>query len=180
MTKTPQDVLDFWLEAGPEKWWKKDAALDAAILEQFGETHEQAAGGALDDWENDPESALALIIILDQFSRNLYRNDPRAFAQDDKCLGVVKRLMASGGDRKLSLPLVQFVYLPLMHSENLDHQETCLAELTRLDLPLNVKAAIEHRDIIRDFGRFPHRNGVLGRKTTPAEQKFLDDGGFKG
>lgn len=176
----PQSILKFWEDAGPQMWWKKDAAFDAEISNRFGTTYEAACAGELDEWEKDPKSALALILLLDQFSRNLHRDSPLAFAQDEKCVALVHRMMTRGDDRKLDLPLAQFIYLPLMHSEKMQDQDICLKELTRLDLPLNVKAAVEHRDIIRDFGRFPHRNRVLGRETTPEEQAFLDDGGFKG
>ena len=177
---SPRDVLDFWIKAGPKKWWKKDADFDQQIASQFGETYRLACDGQLDHWSQSPEGALALILVLDQFSRNLHRNSPLAFAQDDRCVDLVKQQIASGNDRKMPSEINEFCYLPLMHSEALDDQDLCLAQMQRLDKEGNIKAAVEHRDIIERFGRFPHRNKVLGRETTTAEQRFLDEGGFAG
>ena len=180
MVTQPHEILDFWREAGPKKWWKKDAAFDAEIKERFEKAIGAGASGKFQDWEKEPDTTLALIILLDQFSRNIYRDDARAFAQDAACLGVTKRAMANGFDRKMPDDIGVFCYMPLMHSENLDDQEQCIVEMRRLKLSDNEKFAVIHRDIIRDFGRFPHRNAVLGRETTREEQAFLDAGGFAG
>ena len=180
MNNTPQDVLKFWRDAGPEKWFKKDDTFDAAIADNFIPLYGRACRGELDDWAKEPDAATALILIFDQFSRNLYRNDARAFAQDGRCLRIVHDMMASGADRKVPEDIAPFVYMPLMHSEDLDDQQKCIDEMERLEKPDNVKFAQIHYDIIEKFGRFPHRNTVLGRVTTPEEAKFLTDGGFSG
>ena len=176
----PQDVINFWIEAGPKKWWKKDDGFDTEILNRFGALHNKACAGELDLWAETPDGALALILMLDQFSRNLFRNSPRAFAQDAHCAALVRAQMQRGADREMHPEISHFCYLPLMHSEVLEDQEMCIAEMRRLDNKPSLKAAIEHRDIIAQFGRFPHRNAVLGRQTTPEEQAFLDGGGFAG
>lgn len=173
------DVISFWTQAGPEKWFKKDAAFDAAIRDGFLQTHEAAKTGRHDDWAETPEGSLALIIVLDQFPRNIFRDDPRAFATDAKALAITNAAIAKGFDRKIEPPLQQFIYMPLMHSEHLADQDRCVAAFTG-GAPENRKFAEIHRDIIARFGRFPHRNAVLGRTTTPEEQVFLDQGGFAG
>jgi len=180
MHATPEDVLDFWIEIGPQKWWKRDEAVDSKIRDHFEETHHDAANGKLDHWLKKPDSALALVIVLDQFSRNLNRNSALAFAQDTRCAHLVHGIMAETLDARMRNDLRSFCYLPLMHAENIHDQERCIEEMKKLDLKQNVEAAEEHADIIRRFGRFPHRNKVLGRATTADEQAFLDGGGFKG
>ncbi len=177
---TPTEILQFWSAAGPEKWWKKDDAFDAEIRERFGETHAAATRGELDHWTDSADGTLALIIVLDQFSRNLFRNDPKAFAQDRACVKIVKNAMNAGLDRQVSDDLVAFFYLPLMHCETLEDQHLCLEQMKRLNIEGNIKAAREHLEIIDKFGRFPHRNTVLGRETSEEEQAFLDGGGFSG
>ena len=176
----PEDVLEFWTDAGPKKWWKKDPQFDAEIARLFGGTHAEASTGLLDDWAKEPNSCLALIIILDQFSRNLFRNDARSFAQDGQCVAVTKDAIANGFDKKMPEAIASFCYLPLMHSEDLADQNLCLDLMEKTGSEENVKSAVEHRDIIAKFGRFPHRNTVLGRETTAEEQAFLDAGGFAG
>jgi len=177
---TPAQVLDFWFGAGPQKWFSKDDAFDAAIRERFLPTYEAAAAGRLDDWEATPEAALALLIVLDQFSRNMFRRSPRAFASDPLALAVAKRAVAQNFDQQLDMPRRNFFYLPFQHSENLADQERCV-ELSRQHSDAEgVKWAELHAEIIRRFGRFPHRNAVLGRVSTPEEQAFLDAGGFAG
>ena len=177
---TPAQVLDFWFGAGPDKWFSKDDAFDAAIRERFLPSYEAAAAGRLTNWEAAPESALALVIVLDQFPRNMFRGSPRIFAADALGLAVAKRAVAQGFDRRLDLPKRNFFYLPFMHSENLADQERCI-ELSRQNADQNtLKYAELHADIIRRFGRFPHRNPVLGRSTTAEEKAFLDGGGFAG
>lgn len=175
-----REILDFWADLGPQKWWRKDAAVDRTIEERFGQTHSDAAHGRLDDWLSQQDGALALIIVLDQFSRNMFRNSPRAFAQDTRSAHLVHGVMANGLDRRMRDDIGVFCYMPLMHAENIHDQEICVREMKRLGLKDNIKAAEEHRDIIARFGRFPHRNDVLGRETTAAEQTFLDEGGFSG
>ena len=120
------------------------------------------------------------MILLDQFPRNLFRGSPRAFATDAQALAIAERAIARGFDKPFPLPERRFIYMPFMHAEDLAHQERCIALCAASDDPEGVKYAVIHRDIIRDFGRFPHRNAVLGRRTTAAEQAFLDEGGFGG
>jgi uncharacterized protein (DUF924 family) len=177
---TIADVIGFWREAGPEKWFEKDEAFDAAILARFLDTHLAAARGELADWEATPEGAYALLILLDQFPRNLFRGSPQAFATDAQALAIAERAVARGFDQHFDAIERRFLYMPFMHAEDLAHQERCVALCAASDDAEGVKFAEIHRDIIRDFGRFPHRNPVLGRKTTPAEQEFLAGGGFSG
>ena len=179
-TLTPADVLAFWRAAGPEKWFKKDVAFDAAIRERFAALHEAATSGALDGWSETAEGALALVIVLDQFSRNLFRGDRRTFAADPKALALADAAIKRGFDQQLSRTDRQFFYLPFMHSERIEDQERSVALYQALADPQLLPFAEDHADIIRRFGRFPHRNAVLGRDTTPQEQAFLDEGGFAG
>jgi uncharacterized protein (DUF924 family) len=179
-TPSPRDVLDFWLAAGPERWFKKDAAFDADIRERFLAAHEAAARGALDRWAETREGALALLLLLDQFSRNLHRGDAKTFAADAKARGIAEHALARGDDAATPMPLRQFFYLPFMHSETLADQERSVALYRALgDIDL-LKHAEEHAGIIRRFGRFPHRNALLGRATTAEERAFLEAGGFAG
>ena len=177
----PRDVLDFWFAAGPEKWFTKSDAFDADIRRLFGTLHGEAASGKHDNWADEPRGALALILVLDQFSRNLYRNDHRAFAQDAKALALADMAVARRFDVETPETARKWFYMPYMHSEDLAAQERGLAYFAgRLDDPETMKHADEHAAIIRRFGRFPHRNAILGRCTTLAEQSFLDQGGFAG
>ncbi|NKB53683.1 MAG: DUF924 family protein [Rhizobiaceae bacterium] len=175
-----QEVVNFWIDAGTQKWWKKDPEFDAEIRRRFGQIHQQACRGECDHWAATPEGALALILVLDQFSRNLHRNSPLAFAQDGKSAALVKALVEAGKDQKMPSDVQAFCYLPLVHSEDLANQQQAVDLMRALGWEVALRSAIEHRDIIAEFGRFPHRNKVLGRETTAAEQAFLDAGGFAG
>jgi uncharacterized protein (DUF924 family) len=177
---SPETVLAFWREAGPEKWFKKDVAFDDDIRRHFLKTYEAAAAGQLFSWEQTAESTLALTIVLDQFPRNMFRDDPRTYAADPVARAVADRAIARGFDQKISLSDRQFFYLPLEHSELLADQERCCALVAATGDADLLKWAQLHADIVRRFGRFPHRNAMLGRATTPEEQAFLDGGGFKG
>ena len=175
------DILSFWSSIGHEGWWTKSDELDAKMIDQFSELHEQAASGKLDGWADTPDGALALIIILDQFSRNMFRGDSKTFAQDEKALTLAKECIAKGLDQKCREDLRLFFYLPYEHSERIaDQEQSVLLQYANDGSPETMKAALEHREIIQRFGRFPHRNDVLGRHTTPAERAYLDGGGFKG
>jgi len=177
----PSDVLEFWEGIGSKGWWMKNDVVDANIHERFGQTHSDACVGKLDHWAQTPDGALALIIVLDQFSRNMFRGSPKAFAQDAKALEIAKEAIAKSFDTHANKTLRLFFYLPFEHSEKLEDQEQSLRLLeTFNDSPDFMRAVIEHHDIINRFGRFPHRNKVLGRETTPEEQAYLDGGGFKG
>lgn len=177
----PSDVLEFWAGIGSKGWWTKNPEVDAQIRQRFGQLHQDACDGRLDDWAQTPDGALALIIVLDQFSRNLFRSSPKAFEQDEKALKIAKFAINKGQDKQANPTLRLFFYLPFEHSEKLKDQEQSLRLLeTFNDSPDFMKAVIEHHDIINRFGRFPHRNEVLGRETTAEEQAYLDGGGFKG
>jgi len=180
MTK-PDQILEFWASIGTKAWWTKDDIVDRQIVDQFSEIHTKAASGEIDDWSKTANGALALIIILDQFSRNMFRDDAKTFAQDAKALELARNAVLQGLDRQARENLRLFFYLPFEHSESIiDQNRSVLLMHTVGNNPDNMKAVIEHREIIQRFGRFPHRNTVLGRHTTPAEQAYLDDGGFKG
>ena len=180
MIASPESVLAFWREAGPKKWFTKDSAFDEAIRARFLETYQAATAEKLSDWERTAEGALALAIVLDQFPRNMFRGDARTYAADALAREVAARALARGFDRQVPSPEWQFFYLPLEHSESLPDQERCCALFAAAGDPDLLKWAELHADIIRRFGRFPHRNAVLSRATTPDEQAFLDGDGFKG
>jgi uncharacterized protein (DUF924 family) len=178
-------VLEFWFGAPPGRarpeWFRRSEAFDAQIRERFGALHARAAAGGLVEWEDAPSSALALLIVLDQFSRNLYRDDARAFAQDGRALRVAQAMVERGWDRE-RLPVErQFVYLPFEHAEELGAQDRAMALFGALESFEETRGLAEwsdrHRVIIRRFGRFPHRNAALGRTSTPEEIAFLREPG---
>ena len=182
---TPADVLAFWREAGPSKWFARRAAFDAAVRERFEALHLLAATGALESWSSTADGALARVIVLDQFPRNLYRDSAHAFATDPLALSVANAAIADGFDAEIESALRAFLYMPLMHAEDAAVQARCvrLFETLAREAPetqSNLKFARIHADVIARFGRFPHRNGVFGRATTVEEQAFLDEGGFSG
>jgi len=179
-TIEPADVLAFWRTAGPDKWFENDALFDAEIARRFSALWHAAGEGKLRTWEDTAEGALALVIVLDQFPRNMFRADGRCYATDDLARSVADRAIRCGFDRRVPRDERQFFYLPLMHSENLADQERCLALARDCGDDGFMKYAEQHADIIRRFGRFPHRNLALGRATTPEEQAFLERGGFAG
>lgn len=180
MTAHPNDILGFWLGAGPAKWFKKVAAFDEAIRLKFEPTHHRAARGEYDAWAATAEGALALLLLLDQFPRNLYRGSGHAFATDAKARALARAAIERGFDRKVEPTLRNFFYLPFEHSEDLTDQDDCLALCAEAGVADDIKWAGLHREIIARFGRFPHRNAALGRTTTAEEQAFLDAGGFGG
>jgi len=170
-------VLRFWFgELTPDRHWKRDSALDAVIADRFGALNAEAARGDLDGWQGSSDGALALVIALDQFSRNLFRDSPDAFANDPKALAVATGAIDSGFDRAQPDERRMFFYLPFEHAEDLATQERCLELFSALDMPENNIAAIKrHHEIIDRFGRFPHRNAVMGRESTPEEIAFLKE-----
>ena len=180
MTAHPNDVVGFWRGAGPAKWFKKAPAFDEAIRLKFESTHHRAARGEYDDWAQSAEGALGLLILLDQFPRNLYRNSAHAFATDAKARSIARAAVERGFDREVDPALRNFFYLPFEHSEDLADQDFALALCTEAEVANHIKFAGLHRDINGRFGRFPHRNAAFGRVTTPEEQAFLDEGGFSG
>jgi uncharacterized protein (DUF924 family) len=175
----PAEIVAFWRDVGPERWFEKDAALDEEIRRRFLGAHKAAAGGKLTEWEQTAQGALALLILLDQFPRNMFRGEARAFATDALARAVASRAILNGFDGAIP-DMSTFFYLPFMHSEALADQERSLAFYRAHGDAESLKYAELHADIIRRFGRFPHRNAILGRVTTPDEQTFLDSGGFAG
>jgi uncharacterized protein (DUF924 family) len=180
MAAIPNDVLGFWREAGPRRWFAKSDAFDSAIRLKFEPVHHAAARGEYDAWAATAEGALALLILLDQFPRNLFRGSAHAFATDPKARAVAHAAVEQGFHRRVEPQLRQFFVLPFYHSEDLADQDFGLAVAAELEDAECVKWAQIHRDIVIQFGRFPHRNAALGRETTAPEQAFLDEGGFAG
>ena len=180
MVASAAEVVTFWQAAGPDRWFTKDDVFDKEIRERFFDTYEVAAAGKLSDWEQSAQGALALLILLDQFPRNMFRADARAFATDPLARAITAGAIVRGFDSQVPKGLRGFFYLPFEHSEDLADQERCIALNKAIGDAENLKWAEIHADIIRRFGRFPHRNAALGRTTTPEEQAFLDGGGFAG
>ncbi|MEN9581342.1 MAG: hypothetical protein RJA70_4351 [Pseudomonadota bacterium] len=190
---SPAQVLDEWFgvldslgSAPPEKqkrWFSKDADFDQYLAAVFGEAVQKAAGGEL-DWDHRPDSNLARIILLDQFTRNIYRGSPQMYAADAIARGLTQQLIQSGADQHFPLAHRTFTYMPLMHSESLRDQEACVRcfeeclasapEETKAPLAFNLKYAKDHLNIVARFGRFPHRNAILGRESTAEELDFLN------
>jgi uncharacterized protein (DUF924 family) len=176
---TAAEVIAFWREAGPQRWFRKDEAFDQSCRAVLQQAHEAAVRGELMHWLDSAEGALALVLLLDQVPRNAFRDTARVYASDADAREVADQALRRGFDQQVDAALSRFFYLPFMHSESLEDQERSVA----LNLPLGDEAAryaVHHRDIVRRFGRFPHRNALLGRTSTPEEQEFLGEGGFAG
>lgn len=164
-------------------WFGGGEDFDARLRQRFGAALQSAARGELDHWQRSPRGVVALVLLLDQLSRNIFRGSPQMFAQDAQALQIVDAALERGDDRRVGLDPRVFLYMPLMHAEDLERQERCVALFAQLAQELegedqarvqnNLNYAIAHRDIIRDWGRFPHRNAVLGRESTPEEEAFL-------
>ena len=182
--QTADDILRFWFEeAGSNKWYQKSDAFDAEIRSRFEDISMELAGElsrkSVHKWEETSDSSLALIIALDQFPRNMYRGTKASFAWDSLALGAAKRLVSKNHDLKIAQERRAFVYMPYMHSEELIDQDSCVALVDqRLNNSNTLHHAREHRKVIDRFGRFPHRNAILGRASTPQEIKFLKSGGY--
>lgn len=176
----PEDVLSFWLdECGPEDWFKSDAALDQTIRDRFGDVWKAATEGKFALWLTYPSGALAYIILTDQLPRNMFRGGAAAFSTDKAALAAAKSAIAKGWDMRIDAPARQFFYMPLEHSENLCDQDRAVRLICeRMDDEEFLTHARAHREVIRQFGRFPHRNATLGRTTTAAETAHLDAGGY--
>jgi uncharacterized protein (DUF924 family) len=190
----PERILSFWfgeldadglaLPARSKQWWTKDEAFDGRIRDEFSEDHREIVGEQREHWLVDPRGRLAYIIVLDQFSRNMFRNQPQSFASDPQALRAARGGIEKGADRALAVAERTFMYMPFMHSESLDDQNRCIELFTALrdeqngrardNAEYSLKFAGMHRDIIVKFGRFPHRNAILGRATTPEEAEFLE------
>lgn len=176
---SPETLVQFWREAGPQRWFRKDDAFDATFRERFLGAHEAAAAGKLQSWLDTAEGALALVLLLDQFPRNAFRGTPRMYATDAKARSAADAAIAAGHDERVEPQLRPFFYLPFMHSEQLADLERCVA-LNEAVGGENLRFARHHRDVVARFGRFPHRNALLGRPSTEDERRFLAEGGFAG
>jgi uncharacterized protein (DUF924 family) len=175
---TPAGILAFWRDAGPDRWYSRNDAFDAEVRGRFFGLWQRAAAGELSSWETSDDGALALVILLDQFPRNIFRDDAQTYASDAQAREAAHRAIERGVDARIDPALREFLYLPFMHSEHLADQLRCIELSRKAGLAESAKWAEHHADIIRRFGRFPHRNRILGRATTPEEQAFLDEGGF--
>lgn len=173
------EVVRFWADAGPCRWFRRDDAFDAEFRRRFLAAHEAAAAGRLAGWGATAEGALALVLLLDQFPRNAFRGTSRVYATDAMAREAANAALAAGHDQQVAGDLRQFFYLPFMHSEDLRDLERCVA-LNGAIGGEPLRWARHHRDVVARFGRFPHRNAVLGRDSTPDEERFLADGGFSG
>ncbi|MGY6412204.1 MAG: DUF924 family protein [Alkalilacustris sp.] len=180
--KATQEILTFWIEqVGPKGWYTADPDTDAAIRDRWADLWKRARAGMLEHWLASPKGALAYILLTDQFPRNMFRDDGRAYATDPHALHAAIKMIWRRWDMRVPEPVRQFFYLPLMHSESQPDQDRCVRMMitrmpeTGADNLLHARA---HREVIRRFGRFPHRNAALGRDTTRAEAAFLDAGGY--
>ena len=176
----PAAILKFWREAGRDRWYKRNDAFDADVRQRYLDLWRKAAAGELSSWEATDDGALALTIVLDQFPRNMFRNDALTYASDRQARDIAARAIDRGTDGRIDPALLEFLYMPFMHSEHLPDQLRCIELFGATANTENRKYAERHADIVRRFGRFPHRNRILGRATTPEEQAFLDAGGFSG
>ena len=174
-----ETVIEFWKNAGEKKWFSKSSEFDSEFRTKFLDAHLAAAARKLDDWAGDPQGALALVVLLDQFPRNCFRDTAHMFATDPLARLFAKRAIDAGFDARVEKTIRLFFYMPLMHSEDLADQDRSVALFEKLGPDL-VKYAVTHRDIVARFGRFPHRNASLARDATPEEKAFLDAGGFAG
>jgi len=179
---TPQDILNFWY--APEMrsgWFNSTPELDAQIRQQFEPVWEAAVRGELDAWLGNPEGCLALAIVLDQFPLNMFRGTAQSFSSEHRAIAVAKQAIAQGFDRHIDAAQLAFLYMPLMHSEDLADQDFSVALFEAAGLDNNLRFAQHHRELVRRFGRFPHRNAILGRESTPEELDYLNSKeAFKG
>lgn len=174
----PTSILKFWFdEIERSLWFKKDDNFDQLLIERFGELHAQAAQGELYAWRESALGRLAEIIVLDQFSRNMFRNSVKAFAQDGMALVLAQEAIRVGDDLKLNTLQRTFLYMPFMHSESLAIHEIAVELFTRNGIKNNLDFELKHKAIIERFGRYPHRNALLGRESTPDELAFLSQPG---
>lgn len=174
------EIMDFWLKLGPKGWYEANDAVDDEIRARWADLWETARAGGLGDWRPLAPSCLALLVLLDQFPRNMFRGDACAFATDRRALTVARTAINARLDQQVPVPERQFFYLPMMHSEISADQDQCVRlVLMNLGRGETLRHARAHREVIRRFGRFPYRNDALGRATTPEEAAFLEAGGYR-
>ena len=173
-----QEIMDFWFkDIDPAKWWKKDDDFDALLIERFSDIHARASRCELYKWRSQPEGRLAEVIILDQFSRNMFRNSALAFANDSMALALAQEAIACEADLALTPGQRAFLYMPFMHSESLQIHEVAVELFAKNGIKSNLEFEYKHKQIIERFGRYPHRNGILGRQSTAEEIEFLSQPG---
>lgn len=169
-----KDIIKFWFEEiRPEQKWKKDPEFDAMISKRFGSVHQKSTRGELKFWRKNAPGSLAEVIVLDQFSRNMFRDTPAAFASDELALEAAKEAIEKGYDTELDIKYRAFLYMPFMHSESVDAHETAMKLFSQKGMEDNFDFEVKHKNIIDRFGRYPHRNEILGRESTPEEIEFL-------
>jgi uncharacterized protein (DUF924 family) len=174
MTVDPGEVIRFWFEEiAPNQWWARDPVFDQALAARFGPTHAAAARCELYAWREQPAGRLAEVIVLDQFSRNIYRADPRSFAYDPIALCLAQEAVRIGADQAISKVQRAFLYMPFMHSESAAIHEWALKLFDALGVAANLESERRHKAVIDRFGRYPQRNRILGRDSTPEELDFL-------
>ena len=183
MRDTRQEILHFWFdETKPQQWFQSSSDFDSLVRDRFMLTYDMARDGLCDGWQRDAQGCLALCLVLDQFPRNMFRDDLRAFSTDDKARSIAGYAISKGFDQVLPPVRRRFVYLPYEHSEDIIHQRKAVAlfETMKKEDPLGYEYAVRHHNVIKKFGRFPHRNTILGRKNTPEEEEYLarPDAGF--
>jgi len=170
----PTDILDYWYsERMQKRWFASTPSLDQEIRDRYQALWERAAAGELDDWRDTAEGALALIIVLDQFPLNMFRGQPESFHTERQAVAVSKNALDRGFDEQLPKDRLAFLFMPLMHSEKLEEQDLSVRLFRQHGLTANLKFAEHHRELVRKYGRFPHRNAILGRQSTPDEQAYL-------
>ena len=175
---TPDNILSFWFEEiEPKQWFVKDLSFDQLLIERFSDIHHQASQCELYDWRKTAEGCLAEVIILDQFSRNMFRDTANAFASDPLALALAQSAIAAGKDQDLTPAQRTFLYMPFMHSESLKVHDVAVKLFTDNGIQANLDFEIKHRDIIEKYGRYPHRNAILGRDSSPEEIAFLEQPG---
>lgn len=171
---TPQDILDFWYsEEMQGRWFSSTPALDDEIRNKFESLWRKAAAGELDGWQETPEGCLALAIVLDQLPLNMFRGKAESFSTEQQAVKIARHAIEKGYDRRLPAGRLAFLYMPLMHSENLADQDLSVRLFEAAKLESNLRFAQHHRELIRKYGRFPHRNSMLGRQNTPEEIEYL-------
>lgn len=175
MNASASDILEFWFsERIRPQWFNASKQLDNEILQRFGELWQQACNNELNTWANTPEGALALVILLDQFPLNMFRGQAKSFKTEALAIKVTKHSISQGFDNKIPKTQLMFLYMPLMHSENIEDQKLSIKRFTEAQLTQNLRFAHHHKELIQKFGRFPHRNAILGRTSTNEEMKYLN------